>query len=397
MTDPPKIKQIIDTRAQIAGLLCRELDEATLPWAITHGAEGYPERVGRDFDILLPERFHAQAVALIGEVAGREGWSSCIVPLRWAGAPVFLWKMEGEKLHSFEMHFIDRIDWAGCILAGGTEAGCPPVRVNGLPMATWPGFAKRVLTQVLAGCWDRIGERPEEFRIAPHEAGCMASQMARLFGAGAGGTLHQFIDRGTLQSIKHGAVGYRKKLFLRALTPGSGVGLSLVWLRGKIARVLGLAPWRPPTLILMTPVGWKGDAPRLLSDIIGQLGFAKAKILHTAPPSSATARWRERWKNHIHRSLFRLLAIRFEAGEIHPELIARRLGKGCYGSGTFIATLSHSREDELTCSFHRRGAITAGKETLPSNRIAATIALRYLESMKTMQKQTTHNNPNHKL
>ena len=379
---------------QIAGILCRALDEAQLPWSITHGAEGYPERVGRDFDILLPARFHDQAVALIEQVAGQHGWSSCLVPLRWAGAPVLLWKLDGETLHSFEMHFIDRIDWAGCILADGTETGLQSHYQNGLSLAIWPAFAKRVLTQILAGCWERIEERPADFKIAPYEAPHLPAQMSRLFGRKAGLELLKLLERGDVAAIRRHATSYRLRLILRAFLPGSGVRLSPQWLSGKFARTFGIAPWRPPNLVLVVPNGADFEGSTLLADIIGHLGFAKARILPAAQPSSASARWRERWKNHIHRSLFRLLAIRLEAEAIQPKSIAGRIGSQCFGSGTFIAALSPTRAGALTCAFHRRGATTEGKETLPFDRIASTITLRYLESMKTMQKQAPPNTPN---
>ncbi len=380
---------------QIAGILCRALDEAHLPWSITHGAEGFPERVGRDFDILLPARFHDQAVSLIEQVAGQHGWSSCLVPLRWAGAPVFLWKLEGDALHSFEMHFIDRIDWAGCILADGTEAGLQSHRLNGLSLAIWPAFAKRVLTQILASCWERIEERPGDFKIAPNEAPHLPAEMSRLFGRKTGLELLKLIEGGDLAAIRRQAASYRLRLILRAFLPGSGVRLSPRWLSGKFARTFGIAPWRPPNLVLIVPNEADFEGSTLLADVIGHLGFAKARILPAAQPTSAPAWWRERWKSHIHRSLFRLLAIRFEAEAIQPKRIAGRIGSQCFGSGTFIAAFSPKRAGELTFAFHRRGAITEGKETLPFNRIAAAIALRYLESMKTMQKQTITNNPNH--
>ncbi len=381
-------------RVQIASILCRALDEARLPWAITHGAEGLPDRVGRDFDILLPERFHSEAVALIKQVASQHGWSSCLVPLRWAGAPVFLWKLDGDTLHSFEMHFIERIDWAGCILADGTEAGTQSHRQNDLSLSICPAFAKRVLTQILAGCWERIEERPLDFKITPNEAPHLPAQMSRLFGRKAGLELLKLIECGDLPTIQRHAASYRMRLIIRAFLPGTGVRLSLRWLSGKFARTFGIAPWRPPNLVLIAPNEADFEGSKLLVDIIGHLGFAKSRILPAAQPTFLHARWRECWKNHIHRSLFRLLAIRLETEAIEPKKIAERIGSQCFDSGTFIAALSPKRQGDLTFALNRRGATTESRENLAFNLIASTIALRYLEFMQTMQKQTTTNTRN---
>jgi hypothetical protein len=358
---------------QIASILCRALDEARLPWSITHGAEGFPERVGRDFDILLPARFHDQAVALIEQVAGLHGWSSCLVPLRWAGAPVFLWKFEGDALHSFEMHFIDRIDWAGCILAGSTDAGCLSQRIVGLAIATWPGFAKRVLTQILAGCWQRIEERPDDFTIMAHEAPHLPDQMSRLFGRKAGIRLLELIRRRDLEEIRRLAPSFRARLVIRAFLPGTGVRLSAPWLTGKFARTFGIAPWRPPFLVLACPAGF--DITALLCEIVSNLGFAKCWILPLSRPESLMARLRERWRIHVHRSLFRLVALACPQDlDEHPKVNLPYISK-FPNHELSIFFLRVTQDGTYLLWFDDTPAVKLNKELGP---IATQVAYRYL-------------------
>ena len=356
-----------------------------MPWAITHGAEGFPNRVGRDFDILLPERFHSEAVALIKQVSGESGWSSCLVPLRWAGAPVFLWKLEGEELHSFEMHFIDRIDWAGCILAGSDDTGGSHQRIDGLSHATWPGFAKRVLTQILAGCWQRIEERPDDFTIKAHEAPHLPDQMTRLFGRKAGLHLIELIQCRDLPEIKRRSRSYRCQLLRRAFTPGSGVSLSPRWLSGKFARSFGIAPWRPPILVVIVPAESRITDSEFLEDVVGHLGFAKARILTPTFPSSLKRRMCERWQLHIHRSLFRLVAIEFDSKTDSRSSIVRRIGKRAFNSGTFIAAVSAARDGEFTWSFHHMGKSTEPMPCFAHDCLASSIAYHYMECLKLAQ------------
>lgn len=372
-------------RAEIAAILCSALDAADMPWAVTHGAEGFPERVGRDFDILLPERFHGQAVALIKRVAGEQGWGSCLVPLRWAGAPVFLWKLEGGELHSFEMHFIDQIDWAGCVLADSADPGCPPQRIGGLSIATWPAFAKRVLTQILAGCWQRIGERPDDFTINAHEDEHLPDQMTRLFGRKAGLHLLELIRRQDLPEIRCLARSYRMRLLLRAFTPGTGVCLSPRWLSGKFARSLGIAPWRPPHLVLIAPGRSQEEGSKLLADVVGHLGFAKARILSPTLPSSLKRRLGEKWELHIHRSLFRLVATKLDPELDSRSTIVRRIGNRAFESGTFIAEVSAAREGEFMWSYHHMGKSTDPMPCPAHDNFASSLAYHYMESLKITQ------------
>ena len=350
-----------------------------MPWAITHGAEGFPDRVGRDFDILLPERFHSEAVALIKKVSGTHRWSSCLVPLRWAGAPVFLWKLEGEELHSFEMHFIDRIDWAGCILAGSNDTGGSHQRIDGLSHATWPGFAKRVLTQILAGCWQRIEERPDDFTIKAHEAPHLADQMARLFGREAGLHLIELIQRRDLPEIKHRSHSYRLQLLRRAFTPGSGVRLSPRWLSGKFARTFGIAPWRPPILVVVATEDVKSTGTCLVSEVIARLGFSKCKIISSERPPDLLARNRERWQLHIHRSLFRLIAIRCDSDRDVRSTISSRIGSGKFESGTLVISLSSPPLSEFVWDSYQRGYRTNGRTPYNRGNLPELIALKYMD------------------
>ena len=205
------------------------------------------------------------------------------------------------------MHFISRIDWAGCILADGNEASSDAVRTGGLSIAIWPAFAKRVLSQILAGCWHRIVERPNDFVIQPNESEHLEEPMTHLFGSKAGIQLLELIRNRNLIEIKQRAYSYRARLILRALLPGTGVRLSVPWLTGKFARTFGIAPWRPPFLVLVCPAEF--DASGLLSEVVTNLGFAKCRILPPSRPASLLYRLRERWQIHIHRSLFRLVAV----------------------------------------------------------------------------------------
>jgi hypothetical protein len=325
----------MDPRAEIASLLCKTLDEAHLPWAITHGAESFPTGVGRDFDILLPVRFHARAVAIVEDAAARHGWTSCLLPLRWAGASIFLWKHTLTTLNCFEMHFIDRIDWAGCILADGTDIGSAPIKIRGLSIATWPAFAKRVLTQILSGCWDRIMERPEAFIIKPHETPHLAGPMARLFGRDAGHRLLELIRCRKLDEIRRTAPFYRVRLIMRAFLPGSGVRISAPWLTGKLARMFGIADWLPPCLFVVRHPNTYESFESLIAEVTAQLGFGKSHVLPIVAPR-AIGHWRERWQVHRARSLFQLVILPLDSTKDPYSEIVNRVGRRAFETGLTV-------------------------------------------------------------
>ena len=159
----------MDIRAGIAWALCHTLEEACVPFGIIHGAGDFPNTVGRDFDILMPANAIKMAVGLVCLRAEELGWKFLVAPIFWAGVPVVFWQFHQDGILTFEMHFMPRLEWGGTILAELEPDDVYRDPTSGLPLARRAGFAKRVLTQILAGCWDRIAARTGEFVLSGEE------------------------------------------------------------------------------------------------------------------------------------------------------------------------------------------------------------------------------------
>lgn len=340
----------MNARAEIAGILCRSLDEARLPWSITHGAEGFPHKVGRDFDILLPIRFHARAVSLIKGVAKKYGWSSCLLPLSWAGSPVFLWKLDKGQLYSFEMHFIDRVDWAGCILADSSSQKTNCTRIEGLSIATWPSFAKRILIQILAGCWHRVSERPDEMSVSNSEGITLESNLTRIFGKKLGTRLMHLIEVRDFEGIKLIAPYCRWMLIIRAIIPYIGTSVSMKWFVGKIQRIIGHASWRPPCLFIVGELDRAETIESILSHITPQLGFGSCRIFHSSNSIGIIDRLLQRWDIHIRRSKFQLVAIHIDQHEHSYSQLTKKYGKNSVNTGFYI--ICHNGESSKSFDRH---------------------------------------------
>ena len=368
-------------RAEIAAILCNALDAAGLSWSIVHGSEGYPERVGRDLDILLSRKWHEQATKIVHAVAEEQGWKSCLIPLSWAGAPVYLWKLHGNNLLSFEMHFIDRIDWAGCILATGDDACSEPLRLNGLPISIWPGFAKRVLTQILAGCWERITERPDDFKIKAYESAVLLIPMKRLFGEEAGPQLLDLIRRNDIDKIRQLSFHYRFQLLKRAMNPLTNVKLSLRWLYGKIARTLGLADWRPPILIISKYNARDHSGSDLVAEVSSHLGFGQTIFLNSNFPNSIIGRMRLKWNIHVQRGLFRLVAIQNNKSDRSLSDITDFFGKLFQNHNAFIVNVDETNKSDCSWSYQDMDGNASGMNS-SYEMLTSEIAYQYMECMK---------------
>lgn len=294
-------------RVQLAASLCDALKRAGISFGILHGAEGYPKFVGRDFDIVIGEKNMEAAISIVRREAAGSGWHSVQAPIHWAGAPIVLWKSAPADFHTFEFHFIPELVWAGVVLATHETEDIQTHPTHGLPISNKGGFAKRVLTQVLAGCWGRMAERIHELEIHEEEKQASINCVDALFGKALGEQLISALNPPDLVSLRRIAPRLRLAAMVRAITPLSGVKLSSSWYSGKLSRLTGRVSWRLPNLIILCPSS--ESAIKVLEETLEFLTFSKAMVLDSQGPDSVISKALERFKIRQHQGLFRFVAI----------------------------------------------------------------------------------------
>ena len=369
----------MDVRARFASDLCQHLEAAGISFGIIHGAEDFPNSVGRDFDILIHEDAIARAVGLVCDKAARLGWQFLQAPIFWAGAPVVFWKSATDELCTFEMHFITRLVWGGCILATIGKDDIYRDQANGLPLARRAHFAKRILTQVLAGCWDRMAARPREFLLLDGEEAEARRLSDRLFGRHLSGLLIGAMDAPDLQTLRMLAPRLRRALVLRAAWPFTSVRPAFEWFVGKACRITGWVRWRLPNLVVSSASIARSQA--LMDKVIQQLGFTQAMVLSPVAGTGLIDRLRERIAVRIHRGLFRFAALGCTSTMI--DRIDSRLGSGHQGSGTLVIDITEDGADPLL-----QAVLSLGSERrtvtcqASDSRVAVMIACLFMRAAK---------------
>jgi hypothetical protein len=294
-------------RVDLASQLCKALTDSGVLYGILHGAEDFPKSEGRDFDIIIRKSNLSSAVATVRSVASEAGWHSVQASIHWAGAPIIFWRSEPTVLHTFEFHFIPQLVWAGVALANPDTGDIRRDPKHGLPVAIKAGFAKRVLTQVLAGCWSRMNERIHELYIRDEEREASALCARALFGSQLGKQLILALTPPDLTLLRRLAPKMRLMAILRSLSPFHPARWAPVWYFGKISRWSGSVRWRLPNLIVLcTSID---TAVTLLDESLEHLGFSKPMVLEHEGPGRLQGRITERAKIRLHRGLFRFVAI----------------------------------------------------------------------------------------
>ncbi len=369
----------MDIRARFASDLCQHLEAAGIAFGIIHGAEAFPKSVGRDFDILIHEDAIDRAVGLVCDKAAQLGWQYLKAPLFWAGAPVVFWKTTADEMLVFEMHFIVRLVWGGVILATLDNNDVYRDQNKGLPLARRAHFAKRILTQILAGCWDRIAARSHEFLLLDGEEKEARLLSDRLFGRHLSGLLIVGLDAPDSHTMKMIAPRLRRALVMRAVWPFTPVRPSFGWFVGKACRVTGWVRWRLPNLVITSSSIARSQT--LIDKVIQQLGFTHAMVLSPMPGTSPIEILKERLAVRIHRGLFRFVALACASSMI--DRIDRRLGACHKGSGTLIIGITEYGMNPML-----QAALSLGSERrqvtcqVSDSRVAVMIACLFMKAAK---------------
>jgi len=159
-------------RVKIAELIAEEWNREGIEYAVAHGVEGYPARIGRDLDVFIrPKDVHrARNIAL--SVLRSMGVSK-VAALRWdpwpRAAAVFAFGSEG----GWELDLITSLEWGPVTLVEKVR----PIRYYGpFKVDPWASFAKNIVLKVLGGL------QPSNYRLDDIEEDIVQEQCRMLFG-----------------------------------------------------------------------------------------------------------------------------------------------------------------------------------------------------------------------
>jgi len=131
----------------LAERIAESWNKAGLEYAVMHGLEGYPQRIGRDIDVFVKPKDIQKALSLMEEVLIREGWQSLICKKTWAYW-TFAIKRSNQSLIVFELDIGLRWNWGPVILYSQVqdESRLGPFRID-----PWATFVKVVLLGSMSG------------------------------------------------------------------------------------------------------------------------------------------------------------------------------------------------------------------------------------------------------
>ena len=219
-----------------------------LRYAVAHGLDGYPKRLGRDVDVLVQASHVDRAVGAATDVLEAHGL--IVVHLHPIWGPRIV-AVEPTSRAMLEVHLITELSWRGTVLITAPNAtrSVGPIEVD--PELS---FAKRILAPLLAGNADRFHRKPDAFSFDEGEADAASRLMTRIMDADLGLALHRSIGTGDVAAAQSIAPAVRRSILRRALTRDP-VGFAARSLRSVTRKLSQPFAASAPTIALVGPDG----------------------------------------------------------------------------------------------------------------------------------------------
>lgn len=211
----------MNTRRKVFETIARKFEEHSLNWSVAHGAEGYPERLGRDLDILISKSDSDLAVKLAIQCFRDSGWEPGLYKMAVGVDQIIAFKRESGSIMMAEVDilrnlslrwgpktFIDQPSKADfCEMKG-------PFRID-----LWGSFVKRGLIQVLSGNFKKFKRKPHELEFSKKELLIARDQLSKHIGNKNSKELIDAFRSKDVSKLKFAAQQVRRHLLLKFIYP----------------------------------------------------------------------------------------------------------------------------------------------------------------------------------
>jgi hypothetical protein len=227
-----------------------ELVRKDCQFCILHGLENYPDRIGRDIDIMVVPSEVNTIFEHVRRILERGGWEVGVHTMTIGVNQVFARQRDSEgKSYWLEIDLIHQhpFCWMGQEIVPTTFAKSDVVNENGWPVYPWGWFAKNILIQALAGNEEKFRANSKEFQKHPTFIPRVRAKSDELGFTGVTELLVTETTSTPFIQIRNRA---RKHMVLRGCLPVN-------WIRD----LRSLTPWFKKTLKLHFPN--RGCAPKV--------------------------------------------------------------------------------------------------------------------------------------
>lgn len=211
-------------RVALAESIAARWNEGAVVYAVAHGIDDYPARLGRDLDVVVDARDVSRAVAMAREVLDARGLAVASPPPLWGERLVAADRDAPAEL--LEIHTLTRITWRNTALVERPE---PSARVGPFAVDPWVSVAKRIVLPLLAGNTPLFAADPRRLTLDEAERRAAARGLATLAGPELGARLLAAVTAADRDAIESLAPRFRRAVLRRSATMHPLRAAGLLW------------------------------------------------------------------------------------------------------------------------------------------------------------------------
>jgi hypothetical protein len=167
-------------RDAVAEGLAEAWEGAGVRYAVTNGLEDYPEKVGRDLDVVVAPEQLRQAVDVTLEYCARQGWTAVVNRLGWVYWVMISGKTD-EGVKSIQVDLFDHLQWEFCWVLDGDHLEARQ-RHGAFWVDPWSHMAKRLLIHLLSTGGRIFQTKPHYLHAGEAELAALAEGLERITG-----------------------------------------------------------------------------------------------------------------------------------------------------------------------------------------------------------------------
>jgi hypothetical protein len=233
-------RTVIDERDRVAAMesVATRWNDLKIPWLVAHGLEGYPERIGRDLDILMPQELAPWALGEARQIFMERGWplTACPPPL-WGERLVAVRFIDSSTSY-LELHTMKRLRWG--FLELGSWKPDATHHLGPFPVHVGLTLSKAVLQPLITGDFRRFSQEYLQNLTLRDDLGAASEHLTSLLGdALTNSLLKACLDCDPAALVATAPELRRACLRGMLLRPKSSLGLLPEFLSKKLGRLRG--------------------------------------------------------------------------------------------------------------------------------------------------------------
>jgi hypothetical protein len=237
-------------RTKAALYLAQALEISGVPYAVTSGIEGFPDRIARDIDLLVKKRDRLAVVHTVAKTFRAAGWE--FASRRRLNSHYWCFAIDRSTNTIFEFDLAGPLQWGPCVFA---DHPFPDTMIGPFAVDSYARLVKRLILPLLAGQAGKVSKFTSEDAILGEASDTVGKRLERFFGVNLTFAFLAAVNARNADDLFKLAPQLRKAVLARAILRPWKLPRAVV---NRVTEKLAISPMERPIAPVVAIVGPDG-------------------------------------------------------------------------------------------------------------------------------------------